>query len=53
MLSAAKVTYGHEGTAHVSVTVSSQYAGSTPTGTVTVKDSKTTLCVIELSVGEV
>ena len=52
-LSASKVTYGNEQTEHVSVTVSSQYAGSTPTGTVTVKDSKTTLCVIELSVGEV
>jgi hypothetical protein len=46
-LSAAKVTYGHEGATHLSVTVSPQYSGSTPTGTVRVKQS-TTLCVITL-----
>ena len=52
MLSAAKVTYGHEGTAQLSVTVSPQYAGSTPSGTVTVTQSTTTLCVITLSSGK-
>jgi hypothetical protein len=48
-LSNAKLTYGDEGAEHLSVTVSPEFAGSTPTGTVTVKDSTTTLCVISLS----
>ena len=43
------VTYGHEQTEHLVVTVSPQYSGSTPTGTVTIKESTTTLCVITLS----
>ena len=47
--SAANVTYGHEQVEHLSVTVSPEFAGSTPTGTVTVKESTTTLCVITLS----
>jgi hypothetical protein len=47
--SATKVTYGHEQVLHLSVTVSSAYSGSPPTGTVTVKQSTTTLCVITLS----
>ncbi len=51
-LSARKVTYGHEQTEHLSVTVSSQYSGSMPTGTVTVKASTRTLCVIRLSSGK-
>ena len=48
-LSATKVTYGDEGVEHFSVTVSPQYSGTTATGTVTVKQSTTTLCVITLS----
>jgi hypothetical protein len=48
-LSARKVTYGHEQTEHLSVTVSPQYSGSTPTGTVTVTESTTTLCTFTLS----
>jgi hypothetical protein len=48
-LSATKVTYGHEQVEHLSVTVSPQYSGLTPTGTVTVKDSTKTLCTIKLS----
>ncbi|MGO9180446.1 MAG: Ig-like domain repeat protein [Candidatus Limnocylindrales bacterium] len=51
-LSAKKVTYGHEQTEHLSVTVSPQFAGSMPTGTVTVKASTRTLCVITLSSGK-
>jgi hypothetical protein len=51
-LSAAKVTHGDEGAEHLSVTVSPEFAGSTPTGTVTVKESTTTLCVIKLSLGK-
>jgi hypothetical protein len=48
-LSAAKVTYGDEGVAQLSVTVSPEYSGSTPNGTATVTQSTTTLCVITLS----
>jgi len=48
-LAARKVIYGHEQVLNLSVTVSPQYSGSTPTGTVTVKQSTTTLCVISLS----
>jgi hypothetical protein len=51
-LSAAKVTYGDEGVEHLSVTVSPEFVRSTPTGTVTVKESTTTLCVIKLSWGK-
>jgi len=51
-LSTTKVTYGHEQVLHLSVTVSPEFAGSTPTGTVPVKDSTTTLCVIKLSSGK-
>ena len=51
-LAAAKVTYGNEGAGHLSVTVSPELGGSTPTGTVTVHDSTTTLCTIELSLGQ-
>ena len=48
-LSAAKVTYGHEGAIRLSVRVLPQYSGSKPTGTVAVKASTRTLCVIRLS----
>ena len=50
-LSARKVTYGHEQIETVSVKVSAQYAGSPPTGRVTIKRSAKTLCVITLSKG--
>jgi hypothetical protein len=50
-LSATQVTYGHEQTEHLSVTVLPQYSGTTPTGTVTVMSSIGTLCVITLSSG--
>jgi len=43
-----KVTYGDEQAEHLSVTVSSQHSGPTVTGTVTIKASTTTLCVIKL-----
>jgi hypothetical protein len=48
-LSNASVTYGDEQVERMSVTVSPEFAGSTPTGTVTVTRSTTTLCVITLS----
>jgi hypothetical protein len=47
-LSNAKLAYGDEQTEHLSVTVSPQYSGSTPYGSVTIKESTTTLCVITL-----
>lgn len=50
----AKVTYGKEGVKSlISVTVAPEFSGSTPTGTVTVKESTTTLCVITLSATKV
>jgi hypothetical protein len=49
--SAAKVTYGHEQLATVSVTVSPQYAGSIPTGPVVLEASATTLCSVTLLAG--
>jgi hypothetical protein len=51
-LSATKVTYGHEQVAHLSVTVSGEYPGTTATGRVTISQSGTTLCVIKLSSGK-
>ena len=51
-LSATKVTFGHEQAETFSVTVSPSYAGPVPTGTVSVKKSTTTLCVITLSSGK-
>jgi hypothetical protein len=51
-LSAAVVTYGDEGVEHLAVTVSPQHSGTTPTGTMTIKTSSTTLCVIKLSSGK-
>jgi hypothetical protein len=50
--SATKVTYGHEQTEHLSVTVSPQFPGSLPAGTITVKASTATLCAITLSSGK-
>ena len=50
-LSAPKVTYGQEQVEHVSVTVLSSLPGTMVTGTVTIKESTTTLCVIKLRMG--
>ena len=51
-LSIDKVTYGYEQAERLGVTVSPQYPGSTPTGTVTVKEFATTLCTVTLSSGK-
>ncbi|MGO9101642.1 MAG: Ig-like domain-containing protein [Mycobacterium sp.] len=51
-LSVVKVTYGAEQILHLSITVSPQYSGATPTGKVTVNESSTTLCLITLSSGK-
>jgi Bacterial Ig-like domain (group 3) len=48
-LSASSVTYGDEQIEVLAVTVKPEFAGSTPTGTVTVTESATTLCVITLT----
>ena len=50
-LSTSKVTYGDEQVELLSVTVTSEFAGVSPTGTVTLKGSSTTVCVIRLSSG--
>jgi hypothetical protein len=50
-LSAAKVTYGHEGSERLTVKVTGQYAG-TPTAKVTVKSGTTTVCTITLAAGK-
>jgi hypothetical protein len=50
-LSTTTVIYGHEQTERLSVAISPQFAGTMPTGTVTVKMSITTLCRITLSSG--
>ena len=51
-VSATKLTYGHEQIEHLSVTVSPQHSGTTPTGRVTISESGTALCVITLSSGK-
>jgi hypothetical protein len=51
-LSATRVTYGHEQVLYLSVTVFPRYPGSVATGTVTIKESTTTLCVLKLSSGK-
>jgi len=50
-LSDAKATYGDEEVVSASVSVSPEFSGSAPTGTVILRDSTTTLCVITLSGG--
>jgi hypothetical protein len=50
-LSVSKVTYGHENSEHLSVSVSPEFAGSMPSGKVTAKVTSRTLCVILLSSG--
>ncbi len=47
-LSPSRVTYGGEEAEHVSVAVSPEFAGSMPTGTVTLRDSTRILCVVRL-----
>jgi predicted outer membrane repeat protein len=47
-LSVKKVTYGDEQVESISARVSPQHSGGTVTGTVTIKASTTTLCVIKL-----
>jgi hypothetical protein len=49
-LSATKVTYGHEQSEHVSVTVTSQHG--VPGGAVTVKSGAVTACTITLASGK-
>ena len=51
-LSPPKVMLGEEAAEQLSVTVTPEFPGSVPTGTVTVKDSIATLCTISLSAGE-
>jgi hypothetical protein len=48
-LSKTTVTYGDEQAEHLTVTVSSHYAGSAPTGTVNLSESGITLCTVTLS----
>jgi hypothetical protein len=50
-LSVTTLTYGDEQVEHITATVSPQFAG-TPRGTVKIKASKRTLCVITLSAAE-
>ena len=50
-LSKTTVTYGDEQAEHLTVTVSSPYAGSAPTGTVNLSESAITLCTVTLSAG--
>ena len=51
-LSATRIAYGHEQVEHLTVAVSPEYAGSTPSGTVAVKESTATLCAIRLTSGK-
>jgi GH25 family lysozyme M1 (1,4-beta-N-acetylmuramidase) len=51
-LSRSRVTHGHERAERLSVTVAPQFSGPKPAGTVTVKESGRTLCVIKLAAGK-
>ncbi|MGA2805488.1 MAG: kelch repeat-containing protein [Acidimicrobiales bacterium] len=51
-LSAAKVIFGKEQVERFSVTVAPQFAGSTPTGRVTIRNGSTVLCTTSLSSGK-
>ncbi len=51
-LSAAKVIFGKEKFERFSVTVAPQFAGSTPTGRVTIRNGGTVLCTTSLSSGK-
>jgi hypothetical protein len=50
--SAARVVYGHEQVERFSVAVAPKYPGPIPGGTILVKKSTTTLCVVTLSSGK-
>jgi Bacterial Ig-like domain (group 3) len=50
-LSRAKVTYGHEQSERIVVTVKAQYSG-TPAGTVTVRAGSATVCTVTLRSGK-
>jgi len=50
-LSVAKVPYGHEQAERLSVTVTPQFAGPTPTGRVNIRTGGTVLCTASLSSG--
>ncbi len=50
-LSATKVTYGHEQSERLTVSVAPQYSG-TPTGKVTIKSGTVTVCTITLASGK-
>jgi hypothetical protein len=50
-MASAKGNEGDEEGEHISVSVSPQFAGYTPTGTVTVTASGESICVISLSSG--
>ena len=49
-LSTSRVTYGHEQSERLTVTVAPRYAG-TPSGTVAIKSGRTLVCAIRLSSG--
>ena len=49
-LSTARISYGHETAEQLSVKLTTQF-GTTPTGRVTIKTGKTTLCAIALKAG--
>jgi hypothetical protein len=51
-LSRTKVTYGNEQVELMSVKVSPEFRGLTPTGKVTIAEGRTTLCVFTLSSGK-
>ena len=51
MASPERLTYGHEQTTRLSVTVAPRHPGSAPTGRVTIAESGTALCVVKLSAG--
>lgn len=50
-VSPSRVSYGDEEAGHISVRVSPQYAGVTPTGTVKVMNAAVTLCTVSLKAG--
>jgi hypothetical protein len=50
-MSTSRVSYGNEHVERLSVTVTPEFAGATPAGTVRVGDGSSTLCVITLSSG--
>jgi YVTN family beta-propeller protein len=51
VLSASKVAFGHEQAEHLSVSVTPEFAGTTPTGTISVRSSGNVVCTMTLSHG--